>query len=138
MTSALNIIAVKYMNWVSGRILRTLMVSSIYIQLNKHHLSKYFLLWDSKGTVNCHFRTTFALQSWISETLSELMSIPMLCCYALRNLKHIVPQSTLRTIYYAYIQSILSYVSCLFYKRKLLESLLTLGLKNPAGKLLKI
>jgi len=29
--------------------------------------------------------------------------------YALRNLKHIVPQSTLRTIYYAYIHSILSY-----------------------------
>jgi hypothetical protein len=28
---------------------------------------------------------------------------------ALRNLKHIVPQSTLRTIYYAYIHSILSY-----------------------------
>jgi hypothetical protein len=30
-------------------------------------------------------------------------------CNALRNLKHIVPQSTLRTIYYAYIHSILSY-----------------------------
>jgi len=30
-------------------------------------------------------------------------------CYALRNLKHIVPQSTLRTIYYASIHSILSY-----------------------------
>jgi hypothetical protein len=30
-------------------------------------------------------------------------------CYALRNLKHIVPQSTLRTIYYDYIHSILSY-----------------------------
>ena len=52
-------------------------------------------------------------------------------CYALRNLKHIVPQSTLR-IYYGYIHSILSYgifsggdlqmlASCLFYKRELLE-----------------
>jgi hypothetical protein len=30
-------------------------------------------------------------------------------CYTLINLKHIVPQSTLRTIYYAYIHSILSY-----------------------------
>jgi hypothetical protein len=30
-------------------------------------------------------------------------------CYSLRNLKHIVPQSTLQTIYYAYIHSILSY-----------------------------
>jgi hypothetical protein len=30
-------------------------------------------------------------------------------CYALRNLKCIVPQSTLRTIYYAYIHSVLSY-----------------------------
>ena len=29
--------------------------------------------------------------------------------YVLRNLIHIVPQSTLRTIYYAYIHSILSY-----------------------------
>jgi hypothetical protein len=73
----MNMIAVKYMHWVSGRILRTLMVSSAYIQLNKHHLSKYFLLWDSKGTANCHFRTTFALQSWTSETLSGLMSIPL-------------------------------------------------------------
>jgi hypothetical protein len=52
-------------------------------------------------------------------------------CYALRNLKHIVPQSTLRTIHYAYIHSILSYgiifwadppmlLSYLFYKKKLL------------------
>jgi hypothetical protein len=30
-------------------------------------------------------------------------------CYVLRNLKHIVPQATLRKIYYAYIHSILSY-----------------------------
>jgi hypothetical protein len=78
MTSALNIIAVKYMHWFSGTILRTLAVSSVYIQLNTHHLSKYFLLWDSKGTANCHFRTTFALQSWTSETLSVLMYIPLL------------------------------------------------------------
>ena len=78
MTSALNIIAVKYMHWFSGKILRTLMVSSVYIQLNTHHFSKYFLLWDSKGTANCHFRTTFALQSWTSETLSGLMYIPLL------------------------------------------------------------
>jgi hypothetical protein len=37
-------------------------------------------------------------------------------CYVLRNLKHIVPQSTLRTIYYAYIHSILSY-SIIFWGR---------------------
>jgi hypothetical protein len=30
-------------------------------------------------------------------------------CYVLRNLEHIVPQSTIRIIYYAYIHSILSY-----------------------------
>ena len=65
------------MYWFSGKILRTFMVSSVYIQLNKHHLSKYFLLWDSKENENCHFRTTFALQSWTSETLSGLMSIPL-------------------------------------------------------------
>ena len=37
-------------------------------------------------------------------------------CYALRNLKVIVPQSTLRTIYYDYIHSILSY-SIIFWGR---------------------
>jgi hypothetical protein len=51
----------------------------------------------------------------IDETLSWNQHIDQiatkLCsaCYVLRNLKHIVPQSTLRTIYYAYIHSILSY-----------------------------
>jgi hypothetical protein len=51
----------------------------------------------------------------IEETLSWNQHIDQiaikLCsaCYALRNLKHIVPHSTLRTIYYAYIHSILSY-----------------------------
>jgi len=51
----------------------------------------------------------------ISETLSWKQHIDQiatkLCstCYALRNLKHIVPQSTLRTIYYAHVHSILSY-----------------------------
>jgi hypothetical protein len=45
-----------------------------YIQLNRHHLSKYFLLWDSKGTTNCLFRKS-ALQSSTSETHYRLMSI---------------------------------------------------------------
>ena len=51
----------------------------------------------------------------INETLSWNQHIDQiatkLCsaCYALRNLKHIVPQTTLRTTYYAYIHSILSY-----------------------------
>jgi hypothetical protein len=51
----------------------------------------------------------------IDETLSWNQHIDViatkLCsaCYVLRNLKHIVPQTTLRTIYYAYIHSILSY-----------------------------
>ena len=71
----------------------------------------------------------------IDETLSWNQHIDWiatkLCsaCYVLRNLIHIVPQSTLRTIYYDYIDSILSYgiilggnstnVNKLFYKRKL-------------------
>jgi len=72
----------------------------------------------------------------IDETLSWNQHIDWiatkLCsaCYVLRNLIHIVPQSTLRTIYYAYIHSILSYgiilggilpmsINYLFYKRKL-------------------
>jgi len=51
----------------------------------------------------------------IDETLSWNQHIDQiatkLCsaCNALRNLKHTVPQSTLRTIYYTYIHSILSY-----------------------------
>jgi len=58
----------------------------------------------------------------IDETLSWNRHIDhiatKLCsaCYALRNLKHMVPQSTLRTIYYAYIHSILSY-SIIFWGR---------------------
>ena len=55
----------------------------------------------------------------IDETLSWKQHIDQiatkLCsaCYALRNLKHTVPQSTLRTIYYAHVHSILSYDSLL-------------------------
>ena len=51
----------------------------------------------------------------IGETLSWNQHIEQiatkLCsaCYSLRNVKYIVPQSTLRTIYYACIHSILSY-----------------------------
>jgi hypothetical protein len=51
----------------------------------------------------------------INETLSWNQHVDQiatkLCfaCYALRNLKHIVPQSTLRTIHYTYIHFILSY-----------------------------
>jgi hypothetical protein len=51
----------------------------------------------------------------IDETLSWNQHVDQiatkLCfaCYALRNLKHIVPQSILRTIHYAYIHFILSY-----------------------------
>jgi hypothetical protein len=51
----------------------------------------------------------------IDETLSWKQHVDRIATkvcsagYALRNLKHIVPQSTLRTIYYAYIHSILSY-----------------------------
>jgi hypothetical protein len=51
----------------------------------------------------------------IDETLSWNQHVDQiatkLCsaCYAIRNLKHIVPQSTVRTVYSAYIHSILSY-----------------------------
>jgi len=76
----------------------------------------------------------------IDETLSWNQHIDQIAtklssaCYALRNLKHIVPQTTLRTIYYAHIHSISSYsilfwgadppmlIIYLFYRRKFLES----------------
>jgi len=64
--------------------------------------------------------------SW-NQLIDQIATKLCSACYALRNLKHIVPQSTLRTIYYAYIHSIsgadpLTLISYLFYKRKLLES----------------
>jgi hypothetical protein len=48
---------------------------------------------------------TLSWNQHIDQTATKLCS----ACNVLRNLKHIVPQSTLRTIYYAYIHSILSY-----------------------------
>jgi hypothetical protein len=48
---------------------------------------------------------TLTWNQHIEQIVTKLCS----ACYTLRNLKHIVPQSTLRTIYYAYIHSILSY-----------------------------
>jgi len=45
---------------------------------------------------------TLSWNQHIDEIATKLCS----ACYALRNLKHIVPQSTLRTIYYAYMHSI--------------------------------
>ena len=47
-------------------------------------------------------------QSW-NQHIEQLATKLCSACYALRKLKHIVPQSTIRTIYYAYIHSILSY-----------------------------
>ena len=87
----------------------------------------------------CNSTETKFLELIIDETLSwnqhiEHIATPLCsACYALRNLKHIDPQSTLRKIYYAYKHSILSYGiifwgrdsnvnSYLSYKRKLLES----------------
>jgi len=48
---------------------------------------------------------TLSWNQHIDQIATKLCS----ACYALRNLKHIVPQSTLRTIYYTYIHSFLSY-----------------------------
>jgi len=48
---------------------------------------------------------TLSWKQHIDQTATKLCS----ACYALRNLKYIVPQSTLRTIYYAYVHSIFSY-----------------------------
>jgi hypothetical protein len=48
---------------------------------------------------------TLSWNQHVDQTATKLCS----ACYALRNLKHIVPQSTVRTVYCAYIHSILSY-----------------------------
>ena len=48
---------------------------------------------------------TLSWNQHIDQIASKLCS----ACYILWNLKHIVPQSTLRIIYYAYIHSVLSY-----------------------------
>jgi hypothetical protein len=46
--------------------------------------------------------------SW-NQHIEQIATKLCSACYALRNLKHIVPQSTLRTKYYAYTHSTLSY-----------------------------
>jgi hypothetical protein len=48
-----------------------------------------------------------ATLSW-NQHIDQIATKLCSACYALRNLKHIVPQFTLRTIYYTYIHSILS------------------------------
>jgi len=48
---------------------------------------------------------TLSWNQHIDQVATKLCSV----CYALRNLKHAVPQSTLRTIYYAYTHPTLSY-----------------------------
>jgi hypothetical protein len=48
---------------------------------------------------------TLSWNQHINHIATKLCSV----CYASRNLKHVVPQSTLRTIYYAYIHCGLSY-----------------------------
>jgi hypothetical protein len=61
------------------------------------------------------YKTTRVTTDWnqhIDQRATKLCS----ACYALRNLKHIAHQLTLRTIYYAYIYSILSY-SIVFWGR---------------------
>jgi len=54
-------------------------------------------------------------QSW-NQHIDQIATKLCSACYALINLKHIVPQSTLRTIYYTYIHSILSY-GVIFWRR---------------------
>jgi len=48
---------------------------------------------------------TLSWNQHIDHIATKLCSV----CYALRNIKHTVPQSTLRTIYCTYVHSILSY-----------------------------
>ena len=64
-------------------------------------------------------------------------------CYALRNIKHIVPMDTLRIIYFAHIHSIISYGiifwgSSSYSEKKLWELYQTLDQETPAWKYLKV
>jgi hypothetical protein len=84
---------------------------------------------------------TLSLNQHIELIATKLCS----ACYVLRNIKHIVPQTTLRTIYYVYIHSILNHVVIFWgnlpmvinhssYKRKLLEFCPTQEQENLVGK----
>jgi len=46
--------------------------------------------------------------SW-KQHIEQVVNKMCTACYALRNIKHIVPLDTLRVIYFAYIHSIISY-----------------------------
>jgi hypothetical protein len=128
-------------SWFNSNLLTLNFDKTRYVEFRtkNYYQVETILRYEQKYISNSTNTETKFLGLIIEETLSWNHHIEQratkLCsaCYTLRNLKHIVPQSTLRTIYYAYIHSILSYgiifgadppmlVSYLFYRRKLLES----------------
>jgi len=92
----------------------------VLFRMKNYYQVKTKLKYEHKNISNCS-ETKF-LGLIIDETLSWNQHIDQiatkLCSahYALRNLKHIVPQPTIRTIYYASVHSILSY-SIIFWGR---------------------
>ena len=62
----------------------------------------------SASEIKCLGLTTDDTLCWKQHTEQALNKL-CTACYALRNIKHIVPTDTLRVIYFAYIHSIISY-----------------------------
>jgi hypothetical protein len=102
-------------SWFNSNLLTLNFTKTLYVEKKKknYYQVKTKVTYEHKN-ISDSSETKF-LGLIIDETLPWNQHIDhiatKLCsaCYALRNLKHIVPQSILRTIYYAYIRSILSY-----------------------------
>jgi hypothetical protein len=102
-------------SWFNSNLLRLNFnkTHSVEFQTKNYYQFEITVKYEHKGISSS--RETKFLGLIIDETLSWNQHVDHittnLCstCYALRNLKCIVPQSTLRTIYYSYIHSILSY-----------------------------
>ena len=81
--------------------------------------------------------------------LEQVLNKICTACYALRNIKHVVPMDTLRIIYFAHIHSIISYGiifrgsssyanKVFILQKKLWELYQTLDQETPAGKYSKV
>ena len=115
LTSNINHSLTSLITWFNSNLLTLNLNKTHYTEfkMKNHYQVQTTALYDHKDTANS--TETKFLGLIIDETLSwnqhtDTMAAKLCsACYVLRNLTHIVPQSTLRIIYYAHIHSILSY-----------------------------